>query len=309
MKKFLYSLTIFISLLSITFSAIAFNQNTLTQRELNNQSILAINWMQQSGEYRALAYQAFNIARVAFDQAASHHISNPAVIVDLDETILDNSAYQASLISTNQGFESKTWNQWINAKQTLAVAGAVDFVNYVNSNGGKVFFVSNRGDSSTNVSSKNDLELSTLINMNNLGFRGVTDETLLLKGEFTKTVDGKVNTSKQWRFEAVVNSAADGIKHNVVVLMGDNLNDFADIDKNKNQVRKEFVDQTKSQQGIFTITDSGFQPAYVTLPNPVYGDWENGLYNPSKFSKKSPFDLSPAQKMIQRIESLIKWKR
>ncbi|MEA5487475.1 MULTISPECIES: 5'-nucleotidase, lipoprotein e(P4) family [Pseudanabaena] len=307
MKKLLYSLTMFIALLSISFSAIAYNPKAITQLELNNQSILAVNWMQQSGEYQALAYQAFNIAKVAFNTALVNGISEPAVIVDLDETILDNSPYQASLIGSQKGFESKTWDQWIKAEQTLAIPGAIDFINYINTSGGKVFFVSNRGVSSGN-SKINDLEISTKRNMLRLGFEGVNEQTLLLKGEFTKTINGRNDTSKQWRIDAVSNGKVDGINHNVVIFIGDNLNDFADISKNDNTVRKEFVAKTQKQQGILVINPDGFQPAYVTLPNPIYGDWENGLYNPQKFNKKNHWDLSPSQKFMQRLESLIKWK-
>lgn len=306
MKKFLYSLFTFVALVSISFGVIAYSPQTVSQLELNNQSLLAINWMQQSGEYQALAYQAFNIAKVSFNNALESKIANPAVIVDLDETILDNSPYQASLIGTNQSFNSKTWDKWIKAEQTLAVAGAVDFINYINANGGKVFFVSNRGVSSDGKN--NDLEISTKRNMIKLGFEGADEQTLLLKGEFTRTIKGETDTSKQWRMDAVSDGTADGIKHNVVIFVGDNLNDFADISKNNNAARKEFVNKTREQQGIFTVTPDGFQPAYVTLPNPVYGDWENGLYSPHKFNRKNHWDLSPSQKVMQRLESLIKWK-
>lgn len=104
----------------------------LTQKELNDQSLLAINWVQQSGEYQALTYQAYNIAKVAFDNVVNQNIINPAVVVDLDETVLDNSPYQASLIDTNNKFSPDTWSQWILAEKAKAIPGAVEFINYVN---------------------------------------------------------------------------------------------------------------------------------------------------------------------------------
>lgn len=282
--------------------SIAFTEKSnITQQQLNEQGLLGINWLQQSGEYRALAYQTFNVAKIAFDTAKSQNIANPAVIVDLDETVLDNSPYQASLIGTDEGFNSKSWNQWILAEETLAVPGAVEFINYVNSNGGKVFFVSNRNRGTTKEN--NDLELATMRNMKKLGFKGVSEEILLLKGEFTN----EGNTAKQWRMEAVTNGKADGIKRNIIIFMGDNLNDFSEIDKNSNQIRKEFVDRTQGQYGLFTVNSEGFKPAYIALPNPMYGYWENGLYDAKKFGKNSIWDLTPEQKTILRKESLIKW--
>lgn len=307
MKKRFYPLLIFLFILgaiALRLPSIAFTETeTITQQQLNDQSLLGINWVQQSGEYRALAYQAFNIGKIAFDNAKSQNITNPAVVVDLDETILNNSPYQASLIDSDEGFNNKTWNQWIFAEETLAVPGAVEFINYVNANGGKVFFVSNRGESTTKDSDNNDLEVATMKNMEKLGFTGVSDVTLLLKGEFTNNG----NTDKQWRMEAISKGKADGVKHNIVIFMGDNLNDFSEIDKNSNQMRKEYVDRTQTQYGLFSTTAEGFKPAYIALPNPLYGDWENGLYDASKYGKKSILDLTPSQKTQQRKESLIKW--
>ena len=92
-----------------------------TGQQLNQQGMLAVNWVQQSGEYRALAYQAFNIAKFNFDIAKSKKIARPAIIVDIDETVLDNSPYQAGLLDSNQGFELSTWNQWIKAEKAKAV--------------------------------------------------------------------------------------------------------------------------------------------------------------------------------------------
>lgn len=308
MKKIFYPLLTLTSLLLFTMTALAFNQPSMTQQELNQQSILTINWVQQSGEYRALAYQGFNIGKIAFDKAVEHDISNPAVLVDLDETLLDNTPYQASLIDTNEGFNNESWNQWILAEETRAVPGAVEFVNYIHNNGGKVFFISNRGNSTNNNPQNNDLEIATMNNMIELGFQGVTEETLLLKGEFSKTINGRTDTSKQWRMEAITEGIVDGISHSAIMFVGDNLNDFSEIDKNDNEVRKTFVDNTQDQQGILVLTENGFEPAYISIPNPMYGYWENGLYDAEEFGKSSIWDLNPAQKSLQRIASLIKWK-
>jgi 5'-nucleotidase (lipoprotein e(P4) family) len=186
------------------------------------------------------------------------------------------------------------------------VPGSVEFINYINTNGGKVFFVSNRDESTTKDSNNNNLEMATMRNMKKLGFKGVNEETLLLKGEFTN--DG--NTAKQWRMEAVSNGETDGVKRHVVIFMGDNLNDLSEIDKNSNKIRKEFVGRaaclwhrTQGQYGLFSVD----KPAYIALPNPMYGYWENGLYDAKKFGKNTIWELTPEQKTILRKESLIKW--
>ncbi|MBD2132639.1 5'-nucleotidase, lipoprotein e(P4) family [Sphaerospermopsis sp. FACHB-1094] len=279
-----------------------------TGQQLNQQGMLAVNWVQQSGEYRALAYQAFNIAKFNFDIAKSKKIARPAIIVDIDETVLDNSPYQAGLLDSNQGFELSTWNQWIKAEKAKAVPGAVEFVNYVNKNGGKVFFVSNRNAKSVKTSKINDLEISTINNLKAVGFTGVNENTVLLKGEFSKIINGKEDNSKQWRVDAVKNGSADKTKYTVVALIGDNLNDFDETIGKTNQERRDFTDKYRHAYGMLNITKTGkIQPAYIAMPNPMYGNWETGMYNPKAFNKQSAFDLTPAQRNQQRRESLTRW--
>lgn len=283
-------------------------QGVINNQQLNEQSMLAINWVQQSGEYRALSYQAFNIAQLTFDKAKSKKISRPAIIVDIDETVLDNSPYQAGLLDSNNVFQPATWNQWVQQAKAKAIPGAVEFVNYVNNNGGKVFYISNRDKSSTKDSKNNDLEIATIKNLKTVGFQGVDETNVLLKGEFIKIIHGKENTSKQWRVEAIKNGSADGKKYTVITLMGDNLNDFDETVGNNNQQRREYVDKNKNYYGVFNITKKGMiQPAYIAIPNPMYGNWETGMYNPQVFKKQSPFDMTPGQRNQQRRESLNRW--
>ena len=78
-----------------------------TAEQLNDQSVLSIAWTQASGEYAATAYQAFNAAKAAFDQALADGVTNPAVSVDsvdIDETLLNNNAYEAGLIGSMNRF-------------------------------------------------------------------------------------------------------------------------------------------------------------------------------------------------------------
>lgn len=287
---------------------ISLQQDTaFTDQQLNEQSIFALNWVQQSGEYRALAYQAFNIAKFTFDTAQSYNISRPAIVIDIDETILDNSPYQAGLLDTKKGFELNTWNQWIKAEKATAIPGSVEFVNYVNQNGGKVFFISNRNAKSSPTSQINDLEISTMNNLKAVGFTGINPNTVLLKGEFTKKINGKENSSKQWRIDAVKNGTADGKKYTIVALVGDNLNDFDENAGLKNQERRNYVDKTRNSYGIFRIDKGVVQPAHIAIPNPVYGDWELGMYDPKPFNKPSAFQMTPGEKNQQRRESLKRW--
>jgi 5'-nucleotidase (lipoprotein e(P4) family) len=273
-------------------------QENITQQQLNQQAILAINWVQQSGEYQALTYQAFNIAKII----------NPAIIVDIDETVLDNSPYQAGLLDTNKGYQTPTWNQWVKAEKAKAIPGAVEFVNYVNNNGGQVFFVSNRTEKSLKNSPNNDVEIATINNLKSVGFTKVNDETVLVKGEFNKLINGKEDTSKQWRLDAIKNGNANGKKQTIIAFIGDSLNDFEETAGRNNQQRRDFVDKTRNFYGMLNVSKDGkIQPAYIALPNPMYGNWETALYNSQAFKKQSALEMTPAQISQQRKESLNRW--
>ncbi|PWW11725.1 5'-nucleotidase, lipoprotein e(P4) family [Mangrovibacter plantisponsor] len=238
------------------------------QQQLAGQSVLAVNWFQQSGEYQALAWQAFNSARLAFDASAHKVHGRRAVIVDLDETMLDNSAYSAWQAKHGQPFSDKTWAEWTQAKQAVAVPGAVQFARYVNSHGGTMFYISNR-DAKDSAATK--------ANMEALGFPGVNDKTLLLKTD---------SSNKQARFDSVKASG-----YHVVLYVGDNLNDFGAATYHKdNAARRQFVSDNHARFGT----------ELIVLPNPLYGDWESGM-------APGYFKLTPEQKLQVRENNLRAW--
>ena len=107
---------------------------------------MATLWMQTSAEFRALCYQAFNLARMNLNAFLDSHKSGKpvAVIVDADETVIDNSAYEAFLIVQNFGYSSKTWNPWMQAAQATAMPGALEFLKYAQSRNVEIFYVTNR---------------------------------------------------------------------------------------------------------------------------------------------------------------------
>src|SRR5262249_42319511 len=99
--------------------------------------VQSVLWVQRSGEYRALCYQAFNAARAMLDQELKKDApaKKRAIIADLDETILNNSAYEARLIKTRQGWSKQSWQQWADLARAETTAGSVEFLNYAATNG------------------------------------------------------------------------------------------------------------------------------------------------------------------------------
>ncbi len=223
----------------------------MTKAEFNEQSVLALAWYQQSAEMTALSHQAFNLARMMFDKdlAWGDAWSKRAVVVDIDETVLDNSPFNAGMVGKNYGYP-KGWKEWCEAEDARALPGSVDFLKYVAEKGAEVFYISNR-----KAKEGYDLTVPTMNNLKKLGFPFVDAKHLLLR---TGPSD------KEPRRQIV---SAD---YRVVLTMGDNLNDFASVfgssDKNE---RAAAVDQMKGKFGT----------EFILLPNPIYGAFEGAIYN------------------------------
>ena len=116
---------------------------------LNEYQTYAVLWTQSSAEYRALALQAFTLARLRVDEDLAQHRSRrrmkpPAIIVDADETVLDNSRVQAELILRNVAYTSQAWQDWGYRAEAGAVPGALEFLNYSFRRGVRVFYITNR---------------------------------------------------------------------------------------------------------------------------------------------------------------------
>ena len=212
----------------------------------------ALLWTQASGEWRALAYQAFAFARMVLDRDLRMNRRSRmrrAIIVDVDETVLDNSFYQAMLLKNRQNHNAQRWLDWVNRAEATAIPGAVEFLRYAASRGVRVFYITNR---------KQVEKAGTAANLRKLGFPNVNDQTLLVRTDAS-------NSSKEPRRLAV------GAKFRVVLLMGDNLNDFAEVfDKSKTVAdRLAATDRNKEQFGT----------RFIVLPNAMYGDWESAVYD------------------------------
>ena len=211
----------------------------------------AILWTQTSGEARALAYQAFALARVMLDRdlrTARRGGKRRAVVVDADETVLDNSRFQAKLLKDCQGYSSPRWSEWVRREEAEAIPGAVEFLRYAASRGVRVFYVTNRKESE---------KAATASNLKKLGFPGVSDETVLVRPEVG-------SSSKEPRRAAVA------AKYRIVLLAGDNLNDFDEVFEQSRTIadRLAAVERNRAQFGA----------RFIVLPNVMYGDWESAVY-------------------------------
>ncbi|WP_143304981.1 5'-nucleotidase, lipoprotein e(P4) family [Chitinophaga vietnamensis] len=214
-------------------------------------------WQQQSGEYKALCLQAYQLAAWRLDQYLTQHSDKPlAVVTDIDETVLDNSPYSVHQALSGKTYDDKSWMEWTAKAACDTVPGAPAFFKYAASKGVKVFYITNRAESERVV---------TLKNLQQYHFPYADDQHLFLK----TTTSGKEARRQQ--------VAKD---YDIILLFGDNLSDFSAI------FDKKPVDERNAN---VLNTASSFGSRFIVLPNPMYGDWEGALYN-------FQYKLSPQQK-------------
>ncbi|MBM3435903.1 MAG: 5'-nucleotidase, lipoprotein e(P4) family [Bacteroidetes bacterium] len=245
----LFLSVITLSVIQCCTNSNAFHNNPNTEPAVNSNDHLtmAILYQQSSAEYRALCYQAFNIAKYRLDQSTRimGMMKKAAVVVDIDETVLDNSPYEANTILKNWIYP-EGWDEWIEKASANAVPGAVEFLKYAESKGVETYYISNRKESQ---------RTQTLKNLISIGFPFATDDHLLLKDNESskKTRRGRVS---EIRF--------------IIMLIGDNLNDFSEIFEQKS-IPERF--------GLADSLNNEFGNRFIILPNAMYGDWEGALYN------------------------------
>ena len=135
----------------------------IAQHDTSKNSVkeLPVLFQQTAAEYRALCYQAFNIAQLRIDQIPKRKLRKEklAIVTDLDETILDNSYNEAQLIKEGKEFSPQSWKKWTNQSAATAVPGAVEFLQYAKKKGISIYYISNRDSTEIN---------STLINLQKL---------------------------------------------------------------------------------------------------------------------------------------------
>lgn len=224
----------------------ALKQKQQYQAETETMGLL---WMRTSAEYRALAYQGYNVAMNAVKMAVtdpSHQRKPLAIVLDADETVVDNTKLMGeSIVNGNGRFDAPWWRQAVHQGKSQAMPGAVEFLNEVHKQGVEIFYVSNRY-APVNYD-------ATVQNFKELGFPSVDKDHVLL---FEKDSD------KQPRFDMIAK------KYYVVVYMGDNAGDFPIGTKGKTLAERN---------GIIDAHKEDFGTTFVVFPNPAYGSWVSAL--------------------------------
>ena len=221
----------------------------------NNLLIAAVAWKQTAAEYRALYHQGYNIAHMLLEQAIKNRKLGDkplAVVTDLDDTILLPLPYWGHLINNNRDFfNDPIWDEWIPKNQMIVAPGALDFFKFAADNGVEVFYVSSRDQGpQTQEFGLNHVRLA------GLPFADNEHVTLL-----------RETSNKQTRQDEIAQ------KFNVVLFLGDNLNDFS---------RKYYVKTVDERLKLMEDDRSLYGTRYILFPNPTDGHWMRAIFGDSE---------------------------
>lgn len=224
----------------------------------------SVLWAHTSAEYRALAEQAFTLATLRLDESLEPSNARwtaaveqegafedlpPAVIVDVDEAILDTSEFQIEHVKNGGKFDIDAWNAWVLDADAPALPGALAFARHAHERGVRIFYVTNR---SSRVKS------SVHQNLVARGFPvDASGENLLTKGERDGWVSDK--TSRRTHLART---------HRILLIVGDDLNDFV-FGKAPPAERRAIAARYAEYWGT----------KWILLPNPIYGTWKPSIYD------------------------------
>ena len=212
---------------------------------------MALRYQQKSAEIMALQLQTYKFARQDFLQKVAHLASpeKAAVVMDLDETVLDNSPLLVRDMENCHDYTQwDTWDAWEKTGHPGLIPGAKAFLQTVSDNKVHIFYVSDRSEAN---------KQQTLATLRALGLPQVSAENVLLD-----------TASKQARRETIRQH------YNIIMLFGDSLPDLAAQFKNKKT--------TDQQRQLVRGSEAHFADDWIVLPNAAYGSWSDAQLTPWK---------------------------
>ncbi|MGZ8500543.1 MAG: 5'-nucleotidase, lipoprotein e(P4) family, partial [Candidatus Binatia bacterium] len=259
-RPLLYLLVILSTVTGCTATSSSSRQNEAPGRADNR--LDAILWQTTSAEYRVLAQMIYATAQTHLERALAdpnwtalsaqkdnYQKLPPAVIMDIDETVIDTGAFQSQLARSNARFSSRPWREWQTRNQPAAVPGALEFIAAAQARGVTIFFVTNRD---------HPTEAVTRLNLATIGVKLSSDlDTVLCRDERADW-----GSDKESRRRYIAHS------YRVLMLFGDDLAEFI------SEYRT-----TSAQRTAAAVKHNTWGTKWFMLPNPMYGSWEASLYD------------------------------
>ena len=250
---------IFLLLITLTYE---YSYASEKDKLFQEQSMLSVLYVQTSTEFAANNIQTFNNASKALDMALkdktwtaaleqkdSFVSKDPAIIIDVDETVLDNSSFQSRTILSGLSYPNG-WAKWVNESKATAVEGVYEFLHYANESNVKIFYVTNRLES---------FREPTIRNLKSLGLPFDDSLNSLIMRE-----DEDVRDKTKRRKNIAEN-------YRIVLLLGDQLTDFI-------STKEAYVYHSDRKKLANKYSDM-WGSKWFMITNPTYGRWELSIYD------------------------------
>ncbi|MFQ5755513.1 MAG: 5'-nucleotidase, lipoprotein e(P4) family [Acidiferrobacterales bacterium] len=226
----------------------------VVQIPARDSALRAVLWMRTSAEYEALCRQVYRSAWQHVRSEAVKRVARPkplAVILDLDQTVLDNTAYSAYLIQSGLKHSRGRWQDWNrrNIDKIGLVPGAKTFIDMMKAANVHVAFVTNRSEEIRDVTAR------ILVNL------GLGEKDELLDHDTLRLLLRTDTGSKEARRREVM------ARYEIVALLGDNLGDFSD------DFRSPTVNSIAKRREKVREYNNNWGTKWFVLPNPIYGSW------------------------------------
>lgn len=215
--------------------------------------LMSILYHKNSAETKALQYQAYNVAINSIEgmKKVNQGKRKSAVVLDIDETVFDNSPYQVDA-NLNDKMYPEGWVAWTSKGIAPLIPGVKDFLKVLHNKKIEIFLITNRGEEERPGTEKNIKLFDLPVKYENIFYKTTT------------------SSKKDRRLEVLK-------KYEIIMLVGDNLADFDDLfDQRQYDQRYQTLEKLKES----------FGSKFIMLPNAMYGDWEGALYD-WKFPKTS----------------------
>lgn len=229
----------------------------VTQAPVSHEMLNATLWQQTSAEYEGIALQVYQLARRNLDLALADPQWNAmpeltggvvdlpaAIILDLDETVLDNTAYEVRIIKQLGQFSPESFADWCREASAAAVPGVRGFLEYAVNRGVAVFYYSARKESLRDCTTRNLRALQLPL----------ADASFLMLNDGRSKSDYRARIARDYR---------------ILLLIGDNLEDFVAGSRNAPDVRRGLAKDHAERWGR----------EWILFPNPIYGHWESSCYD------------------------------
>lgn len=234
----------------------------------------AILWKRTTSEYPAITRQVYLLAekRLRYLHKQALLPDSWAVVLDVDETILNNSAYDMERASMGLPWSKESWSAWVEKRESTVIPGAASFLRLVKSLNGRIALVTNRDIANQAAT------------VDNLNAHGLAFHYLL------PMQDNKSDKTERWRW------LADNKGLNLIMWIGDQISDFPALQQCQPVADTEL--SAKSAEPPSTSLSGSFGEAldypindaiqqsvekcagynYFILPNPIYGGWNKNLW-------------------------------